>query len=102
MAREINMRIIIGGGGRVGTGLASALRSEAKDVVLVDNNARAVKILRHGHTCSSWRHHPEREVYGGNRNCSSLCRWTNSDERNILSCALAKHVQRTTKGKATS
>ena len=35
------MRIIIGGGGRVGTGLARALRSEDKDVVLVDNNARA-------------------------------------------------------------
>ena len=37
------MRVIIGGGGRVGTGLARALRSEDKDVVLVDNNARAVK-----------------------------------------------------------
>ena len=40
------MRVIIGGGGRVGTGLARALRSEDKDVVLVDNNARAVKILK--------------------------------------------------------
>ena len=37
------MRIILGGGGRVGTGRARALRSEDKDVVLVDNNARAVK-----------------------------------------------------------
>ena len=37
------MRIIIGGGGRVGSGLARALRSEEKDVVLVDNDARAVK-----------------------------------------------------------
>ena len=37
------MRIIIGGGGRVGTGLARALRSEEKEVVLVDNNARVVK-----------------------------------------------------------
>ena len=36
------MRIIIGGAGRVGTGLARALRDEDKDVVLVDNSATAV------------------------------------------------------------
>ena len=49
------MRVIIGGGGRVGTGLARALRSEEKDVVLVDNNARAVKnFSRNGHSCSPW------------------------------------------------
>ena len=37
------MRIIIGGAGRVGTELARALRAEEMDVVLVDNDSRAVK-----------------------------------------------------------
>ena len=35
------VRIIIGCAGRVGTGLARALRDEDKDVVLVDNSATA-------------------------------------------------------------
>jgi trk system potassium uptake protein TrkA len=98
------MRIIIGGGGRVGTGLAQALRSEAKDVVLVDNNARAVKnsqgmdiLVLHGDITQR-----EKFIEAGIETAQVYVAATNSDERNILSCALAKHVHReATKGKGT-
>ena len=90
------MRIIIGGGGRVGTGLARALRSEAKDVVLVDNNARAVKnsqgmdiLVLHGDITQR-----EKFIEAGIETAQVYVAATNSDERNILSCALAKHVHK--------
>ena len=94
------MRIIIGGGGRVGTGLARALRSEAKDVVLVDNNARAVKnsqgmdiLVLHGDITQR-----EKFIEAGIETAQVYVAATNSDERNILSCALAntstKRLQR--------
>jgi len=37
------MLIIIAGAGRIGVGLAKNLRSENRDVVLLDNSAAAVK-----------------------------------------------------------
>ena len=37
------MRIIIGGAGEVGRGVAKALRSEGQDVVLIDPEPDAVK-----------------------------------------------------------
>lgn len=88
------MRVIIGGGGRVGTGLARALRSEDKDVVLVDNNARAVKnsqgmdiLVLHGDITQR-----QKFIEAGIETAQVYVAATNSDERNILSCALAKHV----------
>ena len=96
------MRVIIGGGGRVGTGLARALRSEDKDVVLVDNNARAVKnsqgmdiLVLHGDITQR-----QKFIEAGIETAQVYVAATNSDERNILSCALAKHVHNEqTKGK---
>lgn len=96
------MRIIIGGAGRVGTGLASALRSEDKDVVIVDNNARAVKncqgmdiLVIHGDVTQR-----QKFIEAGIETTQVYVAATNSDERNILSCALAKHVHHEqTKGK---
>ena len=88
------MRVIIGGGGRVGTGLSRALRSEDKDVVLVDNNARAVKnsqgmdiLVLHGDITQR-----QKFIEAGIETAQVYVAATNSDERNILSCALAKHV----------
>ena len=88
------MRVIIGGGGRVGTGLARALRSEDKEVVLVDNSARAVKnsqgmdiLVLHGDVTDRMKF-----VEAGIETTQVYVAATNSDERNILSCALAKHV----------
>ena len=37
------MRIVIGGAGEVGRGVAKALRSEGRDVVLIDNDTHALK-----------------------------------------------------------
>ncbi len=96
------MRIIIGGGGRVGSGLASALRSEDKDVVLVDNDAMAVKnaqgmdiLVLHGDITQR-----QKFIEAGIESAEVYVAATNSDERNILSCALAKHVHaEQTKGK---
>ena len=96
------MRVIIGGGGRVGTGLARALRSEDKEVVLVDNSARAVKnsqgmdiLVLHGDVIDR-----QKFVEAGIETTQVYVAATDSDERNILSCALAKHVHaEQTKGK---
>ena len=98
------MRVIIGGGGRVGTGLAKALRSEDKDVVLVDNSARAVKnsqgmdiLVLHGDITQR-----NKFLEAGIESAQVYVAATNSDERNILSCALAKHVHNEqTKGKGS-
>ena len=96
------MRVIIGGGGRVGTGLARALRSEDKEVVLVDNSARAVKnsqgmdiLVLHGDVTDR-----KKFIEAGIETTQVYVAATDSDERNILSCALAKHVHsEQTKGK---
>lgn len=94
--RGFVLRVIIGGGGRVGTGLAKALRSEDKDVVLVDNSARAVKnsqgmdiLVIHGDITQRGKF-----IEAGIETAEVYVAATNSDERNILSCALAKHVHR--------
>ena len=86
------MRIIIGGGGRVGTGLARALRSEAKDVVLVDNNARAVKnsqgmdiLVLHGDITQR-----EKFIEAGIETAQVYVAATNSDERNIFVLCISK------------
>ncbi len=88
------MRVIIGGGGRVGSGLAKALRREDKDVVLVDNDARAVKnaqgmdiLVLHGDVTQR-----QKFIEAGIESSQVYVAATDSDERNILSCALAKHV----------
>ena len=90
------MRIIIGGGGRVGTELARALRNEGKDVVLVDNDARAVKnaqgidiLVLHGDITQR-----DKFIEAGIEESEVYVAATDSDERNILSCALAKHAHK--------
>ena len=88
------MRIIIGGAGRVGTELAQALRNESKDVVLMDNDSRAVKsaqgldaLVIQGDVT-----HREKFVEAGIEDAQVYIAATQSDERNLLSCALAKHA----------
>ena len=88
------MRIIIGGAGRVGTDLAKALRAEDIDVVLVDSDSRAVKnaqnldvVVIHGDLTKR-----EKLLEAGIGFSSVFVAATNSDERNLLACALANHV----------
>ncbi|MDP6188913.1 MAG: NAD-binding protein, partial [Candidatus Poseidoniaceae archaeon] len=88
------MRIIIGGAGRVGTDLAKALRAEDIDVVLVDSDSRAVKnaqnldvLVIHGDLTKREKLHE-----AGIGHSSVFVAATNSDERNLLACALANHA----------
>ena len=88
------MRIVIGGAGRVGTEMARALRAEDMDVILVDSDSRAVKnaqnldvLVIHGDLTTREKLHEagigEAEVFVAT---------TDSDERNLLACTLAKHA----------
>jgi len=88
------MRIIIGGGGRVGSGLAKALRSEDKEVVLVDNNARVVKNAQGMDILVIYGDVTKRNKFieAGIDSAEVYVASTDSDELNLLSCALAKHV----------
>ena len=90
------MRIIIGGAGRVGTDLAKALRAEDIDVVLMDSDSRAVKnaqnldvLVIHGDLTKRDKLHE-----AGIGTSSVFVAATNSDERNLLACALANHAHK--------
>ncbi|HIG03922.1 MAG TPA: hypothetical protein EYQ53_06050 [Candidatus Poseidoniales archaeon] len=87
------MLIVIGGAGRVGVGLAKALRSENRDVALLDNSAAAVKsaqmidaLVLHGDVTNR-----EQLVKANIREAKVFIAATGSDELNLLSCALARH-----------
>ena len=98
------MRVIIGGGGRVGSGLAKALRSEEKEVVLVDNSARVVKNSQGMDILVIYGDVTQRNKFieAGIESAEVYVAATNSDELNLLSCALAKHVHKEkTNGKGT-
>ncbi|RJU91570.1 MAG: NAD-dependent epimerase/dehydratase family protein, partial [Candidatus Poseidoniales archaeon] len=86
------MLIIIGGAGRVGTDMAKALRAEDMDVVLVDSDSRAVKnaqnldvLVIHGDLTTR-----EKLFEAGIGEAAVFVAATNSDERNLLACSLAK------------
>ena len=88
------MLIIIGGAGRVGTDMAKALRAEDMDVVLVDSDSRAVKnaqnldvLVIHGDLTTR-----EKLFEAGIGEAAVFVAATNSDERNLLACSLAKHA----------
>ncbi len=88
------MRIVIGGAGRVGTEMARALRAEDMDVILVDSDSRAVKnaqnldvLVIHGDLTTR-----EKLYEAGIGEAEVFVATTNSDERNLLACTLAKHA----------
>ena len=88
------MRIIIGGAGRVGLELARALRKESKDVVLVDVDARAVKTAQGIDVLVIQGDITDRSKFieAGIEDAQIFVAATDSDERNILACTLAKYV----------
>ena len=86
------MRVIIGGAGRVGAELARAMRAETMDVVLIDNDSRAVKnaqsldaLVIHGDITSR---DTLREA--GIGDATVFVAVTDSDDRNLIACALAE------------
>ncbi|MCS5534461.1 MAG: NAD-binding protein, partial [Candidatus Poseidoniales archaeon] len=88
------MRIIIGGAGEVGRGVAKALRSEGQDVVLIDPEPDAVKEAQTIDAFVLLGDVSRREVLkeAGIRDAQVFIAATGSDERNMLSCALARDL----------
>ncbi|MED5267380.1 MAG: NAD-binding protein, partial [Candidatus Thermoplasmatota archaeon] len=88
------MRIIIGGAGEVGRGVASALRHEGRDIVLIDNDLDAINesqsidcLVISGSVLSR-----RTLVKAGITDAEIVIMCTNSDELNLLSCAFAKRI----------
>ncbi|MGB2340021.1 MAG: NAD-binding protein, partial [Candidatus Poseidoniaceae archaeon] len=86
------MRVIIGGAGRVGSELARAMRAETMDVVLIDSDSRAVKnaqsldaLVIHGDITSR-----SSLQEAGIGDASVFVAVTDSDDRNLIACALAE------------
>ena len=87
------MLIIIAGAGRVGVDLAKNLRSENRDVVLLENSAAAVKsaqsidaLVLHGDVMDR-----AKLKMAGIHSANVFIAATGSDERNLLACAMARH-----------
>ena len=94
------MRIIIGGAGEVGCGLAKSLIAEGKVVVLIDNNPMAVKnaqmldaLVIQGDIT-----HRGKLEDAGIADARAFVAATESDEKNLVACALAKHTRSVLQG----
>ncbi|MBH35222.1 MAG: hypothetical protein CMB74_07235 [Euryarchaeota archaeon] len=94
------MRVIIGGAGRVGIALARALANEKYDIVIVDNDSRAVTnaqaldcLVVNGNITS-------REVLleAGITYASVFVAATPSDETNLIACSIAEHAHEAADG----
>lgn len=95
------MRIIIGGAGRVGISLAKALSTERYDIVIIDNDSRAVSsaqsldcLVIHGNITSR-----QTLLEAGIQSAQVFVAATPSDETNLIACSLAEHAQITRTGK---
>jgi trk system potassium uptake protein len=88
------MRIIIGGAGEVGRGVAKALYNEGQDVVLIDSNPTAIKEAQSIDAFVLLGDVTRREILkeAGIRDAQVFIAATGSDERNMLSCALARDL----------
>ena len=90
------MRIVIGGAGEVGRGVAKALRSEGRDVVLIDTDpvaikeAQALDVLVVQGDATLREDLMEAEV----QNAEVYIAATQRDEINMISCALARDIAR--------
>ena len=88
------MRIIIGGAGEVGRGVARALQDEGQDVVLIDPNPNAIKEAQSIDAFVLLGDVTRREVLreAGIKDAGVFIAATGSDERNMLTCALARDL----------
>ena len=94
------MRVIIGGAGRVGIALARALASEKYDIVIVDNDSRAVTnaqaldcLVVNGNITSR-----ETRLEAGITHASVFVAATPSDETNLIACSIAEHAHEAADG----
>ena len=94
------MRILIGGAGEVGRGLAEALLKEGRVVVLIDNNP---DVIREAQSLNALviqgdiKHRKTLEK-AGISDSNFFIAVTDSDEQNLISCALARHCVKKHKG----
>ncbi|MDP6905800.1 MAG: NAD-binding protein [Candidatus Thalassarchaeaceae archaeon] len=88
------MRIIIGGAGEVGRGVARALQDEGQDLVLIDPDPDVIKEAQAIDAFVLLGDVTRREVLkeAGITDAGVFIAATGSDERNILSCALARDL----------
>ena len=96
------MRIVIGGAGEVGRGVAKALRSEGRDVVLIDSDPLAIKeaqaldVLVVQGDATIREDLMEAEI----ERAEVFIAATQRDEINLLSCSLARDIcSKSSKGK---
>ena len=94
------MRVIIGGAGRVGIALARALAKEKYDLVVVDNDSRAVAnaqsldcLVVNGNITSR-----ETLLEAGISQASVFVAATPSDEENLIACSIAEHAHEAKEG----
>nr|MCS5537891.1 TrkA family potassium uptake protein [Candidatus Poseidoniaceae archaeon] len=87
---------MIAGAGRTGLELAKSLLSEDKPVALIDNDASAIKMAQGVDCLIVHGDASQREVLSeaGINEARVFIAVTDSDEKNILSCALASHTHR--------
>jgi trk system potassium uptake protein TrkA len=95
------MRIIIGGAGRVGIALAKSLAKDRYDIVVIDNDSRAVAtaqgldcLVIHGSITSR-----KKLLEAGVANAEVFVAATPSDEANLIACAIAEHAHAQEGGK---
>jgi len=88
------MRVIIGGAGEVGRGVANALRQEKRSVALIDPKSSAINesqsidgLLVTGSVLSR-----DSLLRAGISDAEIIVMATNNDEINLLACAFAKRV----------
>ncbi|MBJ84321.1 MAG: hypothetical protein CMB52_02235 [Euryarchaeota archaeon] len=88
------MRIIIGGAGEVGRGVARALYDEGQDVVLIDSDPSAIKEAQSIDAFVLMGDVSRRDALkeAGIRDAHVYIAATGSDERNMLSCSLARDL----------
>ncbi len=88
------MRIIIGGAGEVGRGVARALQDEGQDIVLVDPDPATIKEVQSIDAFVLLGDVTRREILkeAGIIDAAVFIAATGSDERNMLACALARDL----------
>lgn len=94
------MRIIIGGAGEVGRGLAEVLLKEGKVVVLIDNNSEAIRESQSLNALviqGDIKHRKTLEEAGISES-NLFIAVTDSDEQNLIACALSRHCIQKHKG----
>jgi trk system potassium uptake protein TrkA len=88
------LRIVIGGAGEVGRGVAKALRSEGRDVVLIDpdpvaiKEAQALDVMIVQGDVNRRKDLKEAEVH----KAEVFIAVTDRDEKNLIACALARDI----------